>query len=125
MMRTVSMRELPARLANRIAVRVAIVPVRLVVDLVRRVTDALLPVLRPIQVLIAHLRRCFRVATHHHTVNHTADQRAEAEYQEYDTENPVVVNIAQIRNKTIERSSRTPHSPHKQRLHKLDDNDKT
>lgn len=88
MVRTVTVGELGAGLAHRVPIRVAIVSVGLVVDLVRRVANVLLPVPCPVQILVAQLRRSLGVPTDNHAVDHAADQRGEAKDQKDDAEDP-------------------------------------
>lgn len=88
MMTTFTIRELSAHLTHRISIGVAIVPVRLIVDLMRRIADILLPMSRPVQVFVPYLFRSFGVTTHHYAVDHTADQCHKAEYQENYAQNP-------------------------------------
>lgn len=87
-MTTFTIRELAAHLTHRISIGVAIVPVRFVVDLMRRIADVLLPMSCPVQVLVSYLFRRFGVTTYHHAIDHTTDQRHEAEYQENYAQNP-------------------------------------
>lgn len=68
--------------AHRISIGIAVIvsAVGLVIYLVRRVSDVLLPVLGPVNVFISQLRGRFNVATHDHTINHGPDQRRESEH---------------------------------------------
>jgi hypothetical protein len=125
MMTGLSVRILPASLAHRISVRVSvtfIVPIRFVVDLVRCVADVLLPVLGPVEILVAQLGRCFGIAAHDHAVHHAADEGEKAEYQEYHSEYPVPRIINE---KGFEIKLRVPNSPNNQWLHELDNDDET
>lgn len=77
--------------ANGKPIRVSVTfieSIRFVVNLLRRIADALLPVFRPVQVFILQLGRCFSISTDDHTVDHAADQCSEAEDQEYHTQDP-------------------------------------
>lgn len=84
---------------GRHRVREAVVVVVVVVHRLRRVllrlvvdlgggAEALLPVPRPVVVLHGHLLGRFRVPAHRHAVDQAAHQRQEAEYEEYDAQNP-------------------------------------
>lgn len=88
-----AIRVLAAQLTDRVAIRVGIIFVCLVVDLLRRVADVLLPVASPVKILVAHLRGSLDVATHVNTVDHAADQCKEAEDQKDDAQYPVKENV--------------------------------
>lgn len=60
-----------------------IVPIGFVVDFMRSISNVFLPVSGPVQVFISQLGRRFGVTTHHHTINHTTNQRCESKYQKY------------------------------------------
>ena len=72
-----------ADLADRVPIGIGFV-----VNLVRRVADVLLPMLRPVQILVAQLRRCLHVFADIHAINHGPDERGKAEDQEDNSENP-------------------------------------
>lgn len=74
-------------LAHGVPVRISTVripfPVRLVINLILgRISDILLPVLRPVQVLVPQLGRSLGITAHNHTVDHASNKRPEAKDQE-------------------------------------------
>lgn len=127
MMTTFTIRELAAHLSYRISIGVAVVPVRLVVDLMRRIADILLPMSRPVQVFVSYLLGRFGVTTHHDAIDHTSDKCHEAEYQENYTQNPKFKKILWIasRYEIAEEVWWYDDLPYEQRFHELNDNDET
>lgn len=84
-----AIRVLAAQLADRVAIRIGVIFIRLIVNLLRRIADVLLPVARPVQILVAHLRGCLDVAAYVNTVDHATDQCEEAKDQKDDAQYPV------------------------------------